>query len=242
MSTKRIARWFVGGILAGLMSLTAVVALRNSAEKQDASSRESGSIVDMGASYVPSFAELVADTSAIVIANYSSVSNLGSVMLAAPIPTPTGVYNFLPAPQPSANMIGTSVLVKGIIKNNGDISLNQTLIYENFGTVPSAPTALAINAGSHFPIVWPSNTQFMLFLDEVDDESGHYYIPYGRCGRVLTNEEETVSCSDAARTVLDFMADMSKTDFINAVTDEMNTPSPTKTNLPTDVLTATPTP
>ncbi len=234
-------RWRSAGIVMGLLSFVAVIMLRQSATDQNSRDEASGRMEGSGVAYLPSFSELVASTSAIVLVTQSDVFSLGTIPPASSPPTPTGAY-ILPPPAPLAALMGVSAVVRYVFKSDGNLSTNQTIIYETFGVVPVTQRQIAFDGSSRFPVLWPEDTEFILFVDELGGESENYYIPFGPCGRVLTAEAATVSCSDSLRTVPSYMEGMSKSAFVGAVVNEINTPGPTSTDIPTDTPTATPTP
>lgn len=234
MTKRSVAFWFLIGIAAS--SIGYIVA-------KDSSQPSAPHRGDANGGMAPeSLARLVEFTDAIVVASYQSVSSLGMITLAPPLPTPTDMLlDYTPSPPNEIGLVSTSLTIDSIIKNDGNLTINQSVTYDSYGSVPTE-TQLTIDEESSFPIVWPEDTQFILFLKAWPNASGHYYLPYGACGRVLT----TVTCSDGDRFVPAFMTGLSKNQFVSAVTDEVNTPSSTATYLPTDTAspawTATTTP
>lgn len=241
MLRYRVAMWFVIGLLAAVVTMILVTTNRRSrVERVDTGG---GGYVYGGLSATaPSLAELVANASAIVVASYDSISELRTETITSPEPTPTGASAsvFTPGPQVVAHVIGTSLVVDSIIKNDGNLVTSQEIVYETFGKIPVTQSEIDYDVIAKMPVVWPEDTEFILFLEELPGESGNYYVPWSEYGRVLTDGD--VTCSDGARTVADFMVGMSKQEFIEAVEDEMNSPSPTETDFPTETPTATPNP
>ena len=176
-------------------------------------------------------AQLVADASVIVVASHVQVSALATVVVVGPQPTSTGVVAEPTVPIITSGVVGTQVTVETVIKNSGSISPSQSIWFHILGLVPGSTSPAVQDAESAFPKLWPQGTDFLMFLDALPGTSD-YYLPYGACGRLLL-DGDTAACSDGARTVLPFMTGLSGEEFIEAVEDEVHSPSPTWTPLPT---------
>lgn len=189
-----------------------------------------------GISVMPySLGRLVETSSAIVVARYVEATDQVTVTLATAEPL-SG------APDAELLVVYTEVVVDEVLKDDGDIEVNDHVAYGTFGKIPVGLSEVSQDAASSFPILWPVDTEFILFMNR---ETGvtEYYIPYSECGRVVT-DGETVTCSDGNRSELEFMTELSREDFINAVVDEVENPSATATPHPTVTPepTETPTP
>ena len=110
-------------------------------------------------------------------------------------------------------------MVDEVLKDNGDVEINDHVSYRIFGTLPVGSSEESDDAASKFPILWPLDTEFILFMDR-EEGKAHYYIPWSECGRVLT-DGESVTCSDGDRSALGFMDGLSREDFIEAVVEEV---------------------
>lgn len=186
---------------------------------------------DTGDRILPlSLARLVETSSAIVVARYVDISETGSISMA------TAATSDLP--DLTVPLLETEVVVDEVIKDDGDIDEDDYITYGALGDIPTSSTEVALDASADFPLLWTSDTEFILFLNR---EAGltRYYIPYSACGRIVT-DESTVACSDGARTVPAFLDGVSREDLIDAISDEVNSPSSTATPFPT--VTPEPTP
>ena len=240
MPKQRAATLFFAALL---LTLTLGVIGTTVSQQRYQSSPEEHS--PASADVVPkSVAEMVQYSEAIVIASYHSLSDLGVVTMGAPNPTPTGVNYDPPDPISEFGIVGTNLTVDAIIKNDGNLYTNQTVVHKRSGYIPVTSPQATVDASSEMPIVWPYDTEFILFLNPLPNDSA-YYLAFNACGRVIAVTETVgggVACSDAARTVPAFMSGMSKQQFIDAVATEVSNPSPSDTPYPTDAPTATPTP
>lgn len=181
--------------------------------------------------------ELVASSSAIVVGRHIDSADLGFTELATPVATP-----MYPAPAMGVYLVGASVVVDSVLKNDGAITTTQVITYGVPGKYPIGNAALATDSVSELPVVWETDTEFILFLD-TPEGSSIYYLPYSECSRLLASSTD-VTCSDGSRSALGFMTGKSKAQFIAEIESEVANPAPTPTYLPTytPFPTDTPTP
>ncbi len=223
MRVQRALIW----ILASLAVGSALVVLLS---PREIDLPESSAMVDRP----PLLADLVSSASAIVVAAYQQAESAGTAVLLSAVPTPTGsVTNYTPPPPLTTGLVETELVVSAIIKNDGTLTVGQSITYGAHGTFPVAQEDVELDAQSEWPIVWEEGTEFVLFLDE-GSQTGEYGVPFGPCGQILTvSTDNLISCSDAARTVLPFMSGLSKAAFISTIESELTQPSGTATWIPT---------
>jgi hypothetical protein len=178
---------------------------------------------------VPASVEhLVADAEAIVVARYVGASDAGNQVLTTPEPTPSPGASppAVRLPTVVAPLVHSSMVVDQIIRNDGSLTVNDTISLQSYGRVPISATETAADAASLMPVIWPNDTEFVLFLRKAG--ASKWWIPYGADGRILTSGNQ-VTCSDSARTVYAFMQGLDRDQFIDAVATAavLVTPYPT---------------
>ena len=169
----------------------------------------------------PNLAKLVEYSSDIVVARYNSSANGSTLTLAT--------ASSQGEPPEEAPVLNTEVEVDEVLK--GDLDVDETIVYSVFGALPITSSEISADASSSFPVLWPEDTEFVLFLDKQSPEVDWYYLIAGACSRILT-DQSTVSCSDGDRTVPSFMSGLSRQALIDAIVDEVEDPSSTITPRP----------
>ena len=127
-------------------------------------------------------------------------------------------------PPEEVPVLNTEVEIDEVLK--GDLEVDDSIVYSVFAELPVTSAEINADASSEFPVLWPTNTEFVLFLGKEFPEAKWYYVVSGACGRILT-DQSTVSCSDGARTVSSFMTGLSRQVLIDAILDEVEDPSAT---------------
>lgn len=162
-----------------------------------------------------SLARLVETSSAIVVARFEAASDLGTVTLAAGGAPDEGGG----PPELSAGLVGTRMMVDEVLKPDGAVRATAAITYGVFGAIPQTAAEREADAAAPFPLDWPAGTEFVLFLNREPGRST-YYIPYGECGRILT-DGASVACSDGERTVPGFLAGLSRQALLDAIVAEV---------------------
>ncbi len=190
-------------------------------------SRPVGDLGDEGVQ-PESLAEIVRDSEAIVVAEYTNLINKGEVTLVVvDTPTPPGTQNL---PDFTMNVLLTELSVESVLKSDGSVTTTAPISYTMGGVVPVGSAAHDADADSMWPHVWPVRTEFILFVKKTAG-ANTYAVPWGECGRVLTGGTE-VTCSDGDRTVLSYMEGLDRDEFISAIQTEVANPNPTETPYP----------
>jgi hypothetical protein len=202
-------------------------------------SQSSGLDQAMSITTPDSLAKFVEASSAIVIARYVEATDQPTVTFATALPSG--------GPADEMPLVHTEFVVDEVLKGDGDVEVNDHVYEGSSARVPVGLSETSEDAASGYPVLWPVDTEFILFLNR-EEGSTVYYTPWGTCGRVLT-DGESVTCSDGDRTVLDFMTGLSREDYIEAIVEEVENPSDTPTPWPSftpeptyPLPTATPTP
>ena len=192
-----------------------------------------GSTADYG--LPDSLAELVRDSEAIVVAEYSEISDAGEITLLV-IPTPPTPITPGPAVV-TTTLLVTELTVESILKSDGEVTTTENITYTMGGPLPSGTAEHEDDADLDWPHVWPEDTEFIMFITR--REGGNYIVSGGWCGRILTGGSE-VTCSDGDRTVMPFMSGVDRDDFISAIQTEVASPSDTETPYPWPTFTDEP--
>lgn len=156
----------------------------------------------------PSLARLVETSSAIVVARHDEVTSSGTEVIVGGGPVSVG------APSLTAERVSTRVTVDQVIKDDGLVQVGAPITYDALGRLPATAEDVTVDAAADYPMLWPSGTEYVLFLNREPGDPA-YYLPYWECGRILT--AGAVSCSDGARSVPGFLAGMDRAALLAAV-------------------------
>lgn len=178
-----------------------------------------------------SLEELVYDSSLIVVARYVGLEGRWMVY-----ETPEPGHGADPGPLGlEAPLVDTGLIVDTVLKAHGSVTVSQRITVSVEGVVPTGTSEIEQDSESEHPLIWPTNTTFLLFLGSlaggVFPENGYYYVTWLPCGRMVeTNGEAT--CADGVRSVPQWAEGMTWTELVEVVEAAIESPQPTPTWAP----------
>jgi hypothetical protein len=179
----------------------------------------------MSGDYLPprTLAHLVARSEAIVLGRYIEIEFVGTEVAMTPVPNSTP-----PDLEISLRVSHVTFHVDQVLKTDGVISADSDIPVRRYGKFPTSSSDIATDAASGFRMIWPEDTEFILFMDRMPNSD--YEVISDHCGWQLVDGNK-VTCTNGS--VLPFFDGVDGDEAIELIEEEVGSPSPTETALPT---------